>query len=89
MIPSTPQLWAVIVACGVFTFMGQLFLTKGLQLEKAGVASAMRYLDVVFVFIWDAVLIHERISHWSVLGAFIISLSAVVIALRKAHAAKA
>lgn len=86
MVPATPQLWAVIAACGATTFLGQLFLTKGLQLEKAGVASAMRYLDVVFVFTWDALLLHERISRWSVLGAAIISLSAVVIALRKARA---
>lgn len=85
-VPATSTLWAVIVACGANTFLGQFFLTKGLQLEKAGIASTMRYLDVVFVFIWDAALLDETISVWSVIGALIICLGAVVIALRKARA---
>lgn len=81
--PATLTTWAVIVVCGVTTFLGQIFLTKGLQLEKAGVASAMSYLDVVYIFTWDTVLLHETINHWTMVGSLIICLGAVVIALRK------
>ncbi|POM80918.1 Hypothetical protein PHPALM_1184, partial [Phytophthora palmivora] len=62
----TPQFWGAVFGCGLFTFLGQSFLTRGFQLEKAGIASVMRYLDVVFVFIWDAVILGEHINHWSV-----------------------
>ncbi|KAL4164387.1 hypothetical protein KRP22_004253 [Phytophthora ramorum] len=82
-IPSTPLVWGAIIGCGMFTFLGQSFLTRGFQLEKAGIASVMRYLDVVFVFIWDSVILGEHINHWSIVGAFIIVTCAVLIALRK------
>ncbi|KDO33950.1 hypothetical protein SPRG_01228 [Saprolegnia parasitica CBS 223.65] len=45
----TADVWAAAVATGVFGFMGQLFMTKGFQLENVGIASVMRYLDIVFV----------------------------------------
>ncbi|RLN26269.1 hypothetical protein BBJ28_00004539, partial [Nothophytophthora sp. Chile5] len=76
-------IWRAIVGCGVFTFLGQMFLTKGFQLEKAGIASVMRYLDVVFVFIWDWSILGEHINHWSIVGALVILTCAVVIAVRK------
>ncbi|RLN66451.1 hypothetical protein BBJ29_002295 [Phytophthora kernoviae] len=82
-IPSTLSLWRAVIGCGVFTFGGQMLLTKGFQLEKAGIASVMGYLDVVFVFIWDSVILGEHINHWSVVGALIICSCAVTIAIRK------
>lgn len=36
--PSTTAVWGGVLASGVFTFLGQLLLTKGFQLEKAGIA---------------------------------------------------
>uniref|UniRef100_K3X108 EamA domain-containing protein n=1 Tax=Globisporangium ultimum (strain ATCC 200006 / CBS 805.95 / DAOM BR144) TaxID=431595 RepID=K3X108_GLOUD len=85
-IPDSWSLWASVIGSGVFTGVGQMLLTKGFQLEKAGIASVMRYLDVVCVFIWDAVLLGEKINHWSVIGAGIICSCAAVIALRKSRA---
>ncbi|KAG7394396.1 hypothetical protein PHYBOEH_005239 [Phytophthora boehmeriae] len=82
-VPSTFLLWRAIIGTGLFTFGGQMFLTKGFQLEKAGIASVMRYLDVVFVFIWDATILGEHINHWSVIGALVICTCAVTIAVRK------
>ncbi|KAG2531966.1 hypothetical protein BBO99_00002386 [Phytophthora kernoviae] len=82
-VPSAFEEWRAIVGCGLFTFVGQMFLTKGFQLEKAGIASVMRYLDVVFVFIWDSTILHEHINHYSVVGAVIILTSAIAIAVRK------
>ncbi|GAB9468468.1 Drug/metabolite transporter [Globisporangium polare] len=87
-IPNTWSLWMSVVGSGVFTGIGQMLLTKGFQLEKAGIASVMRYLDVVCVFIWDAVLLGEHINHWSVVGAIIICSCAVVTAVRKSKAAQ-
>lgn len=75
----------MLLASGVFTFFGQISLTKGFQLEKAGVAAVMRYLDVVCVFVWDILLLHERVSTTTMLGAAIICACAGVIAIRKAN----
>ncbi|CAH0518913.1 unnamed protein product [Peronospora belbahrii] len=82
-IPSTFVLWRAIIGTGICTFGGQMLLTRGFQLEKAGVAAVMRYLDVVFVFIWDSTILRERIDYWSVVGALIILTCAVMIGVRK------
>ncbi|OQS07566.1 Drug/Metabolite Transporter (DMT) Superfamily, partial [Thraustotheca clavata] len=79
------EIWCSAVATGFLGYFGQLFMTKGFQLESVGVASVMRYLDIVFVFIWDITLLREEINIWSVVGAIIICTCAIVIALRKAH----
>lgn len=77
------DVWLAVLGTGFLGFVGQLFLTRGFQLENAGTASVMRYLDVVFVFIWDATLLHERVSEWSVVGALIICGAAIGITVRK------
>ncbi|ETW04727.1 hypothetical protein H310_03876 [Aphanomyces invadans] len=79
------KVWWLCVSTGVFGFLGQLCMTKGFQLENVGIASVMRYLDIVFVFVWDVILLHEKISVWSFVGATIILSCAIAIAIRKAH----
>ncbi|EQC33968.1 hypothetical protein SDRG_08647 [Saprolegnia diclina VS20] len=78
-------LWLLALVSGVLGFLGQVFMTKGFQLEDVGTGSVMRYLDIVFVFIWDTIFLHEVISPWSILGAAIIMASAITIALRRAR----
>ncbi|TMW62420.1 hypothetical protein Poli38472_005038 [Pythium oligandrum] len=77
------SVWLAVLGTGFFGFIGQLFLTRGFQLENAGTASVMRYLDVVFVFLWDMTLLHETISIWSAVGALIICACAIIIVLRR------
>ena len=38
----------------------QLLLTRGFQTSPAGPVSLMRFLDVVFVFLWQAIFLHVR-----------------------------
>ncbi|RHY77684.1 hypothetical protein DYB30_013895 [Aphanomyces astaci] len=76
--------WAAFVG-GTVGFVGQLCLTKGFQIEKIGISSVIRYLDVVFAFLWDAVWLHEPIHGWSVVGAVLIIACAAVIFLRKSR----
>ncbi|OQS03774.1 Drug/Metabolite Transporter (DMT) Superfamily [Thraustotheca clavata] len=82
--PTETSVQLAAVATGILGFAAQMFLVRGFQLEKVGKASAMRYLDIVFVFIWEATLLHEPINQWSVVGAVIITVSAIGITLRKA-----
>ncbi|KAF0684532.1 Aste57867_23531 [Aphanomyces stellatus] len=80
------SVWWSCMSTGFLGFLGQLCMTKGFQLENVGIASVMRYLDIVFVFVWDSTLLHERISIWSFVGAAIILSCAITIAIRKANA---
>jgi drug/metabolite transporter (DMT)-like permease len=86
--PTAPGLLVPLLASGVFAFVGQLFLTLGFQQSNAGIASVMRYLDVVFVLIWDVALLGEDVSPYSVFGGAIILTGASMIVLRRAPVAK-
>lgn len=60
-------------------------MTLGFQREQAGIASVMRYFDVVFVLILDVAILHEDVSWYSILGGAIIISGAVLIVLRSAR----
>ncbi|TMW56137.1 hypothetical protein Poli38472_008785 [Pythium oligandrum] len=83
-IPEATDLWVAVIGTGLFTFFGQMLLTKGLQLEMAGTAPIMRYLDVLCVFVWDSVFLCETINKWTVVGAVVICVCSSIITLRKA-----
>ena len=72
-----------VLGIGVSGFLGQQFLTRGLALEKAGPASVMRYLDVIFAFIWSSLFFGNVINPYSIVGAIIISSAASTIAINK------
>ncbi|POM65393.1 Drug/Metabolite transporter (DMT) Superfamily [Phytophthora palmivora] len=82
-LPSNVNLMVALFGSGMFAFVGQVFLTMGFQQSKAGIASVMRYLDVVFVLIWDIALLGEHVSMYSVMGTAIIIGSASFIVLPK------
>lgn len=77
-------MWALL-GSGFLSYIGQSFSTRGVQLEQAGVASVMRYFDVVFVLIWDTTLLKEHVSGYSVLGGCIIFSGASIILIRRAY----
>ncbi|GLD91780.1 hypothetical protein PINS_up000313 [Pythium insidiosum] len=88
-IPPTPLEAALaLVGSACFSTVGLLFLTLGFQLEKAGIASVMRYFDVVFVFLLDITFLGERVNGYSILGGCIILSGAVIIAIRRANERK-
>ncbi|KAG7391238.1 hypothetical protein PHYPSEUDO_005599 [Phytophthora pseudosyringae] len=87
-LPTDANLVVALLGSGLFAFVGQVFLTMGFQQSMAGIASVMRYLDVVFVLFWDIVLLGEHVSMCSVLGAAIIIASASFIVLPKKPNAK-
>jgi drug/metabolite transporter (DMT)-like permease len=71
-----------------FSCIGMLFLTLGFQMEQAGIASVMRYFDVVFVLFLDTVFLGEHVDTYSIIGGVIILGGAIVIAVRRARAKK-
>lgn len=68
----TPTGWLLLVAIGLTTQIGQVFLTKGLMVERAGRATSLGYVQVVFAMIWQTVLWDAAPELASIGGAILI-----------------
>jgi len=64
--------WLLLVGIGVATQVGQVFLTKGLALERAGRATAIGYLQIVFAIGWQLAVFADAPSIWTLAGASLI-----------------
>ncbi|XP_074518715.1 solute carrier family 35 member G1 [Halichoeres trimaculatus] len=62
---------------------GQTFLTKALQIEKAGPVALVRTFDVVLAFIFQFLFFNRAPTWWSLGGALCVVLSTSGVALRK------
>ncbi|MBK7832023.1 MAG: DMT family transporter [Gemmatimonadetes bacterium] len=82
----TPTEWAILLGVGVATQLAQVYMTRGLQAETAVRATTTGYLQIVFAGLWGALLLKERPSAWTLVGAAVIVGSALVLAFGKAHA---
>jgi len=74
--------WLWLLGAGVTTQIAQIFLTHGLHLEKAGRAVSVGYLQVVFAFIWGAIVFGTLPNAQSIVGAVLIVGSVLLIARR-------
>lgn len=72
--------WLLLVAIGVTTQVGQVFLTKGLALERAGRATTIGYLQVAFAMIWQFVVFGDPPTPWTIAGASLILGGTLVVA---------
>lgn len=72
--PVLPSLGTLVVLIGVglTTHVGQVFVTWGLRLERAGRASAVGYLQIVFASLWGWLLFSEVPDLWTWVGAAVI-----------------
>lgn len=77
--------WLILVAIGAVTYLAQLLLTRGLHLEKAGRATAVTYLQIVFAFGWDMLIFAQYPTPSSLVGAGMIVGSALTIAWIRAR----
>lgn len=68
----TPAEWVALLGVGVATYLGQIYLTRGLHLERAGRATAIGYLQIIFAAIWGAFFFAEYPDGISILGAGLI-----------------
>jgi drug/metabolite transporter (DMT)-like permease len=81
--PSAFLPWFYVIMVGLCSFVGQILFNAGVQKEKAGPASMIRNLDVVFSFLWQITIEGILPNAWSVLGAIVISGSVVAMGVRK------
>lgn len=75
----TPREWLVLVGVGVTTQLGQISITRGLHLERAGRAASVGYLQIVFAAAWGALFFAEAPTAWTLGGAALIVGSTLVL----------
>lgn len=64
--------WVLLVAIGVTTQVAQMFMTRGLQLERTARATTVGYLQIVFAVAWGALVLGEKPTAWTIAGALVI-----------------
>ena len=67
-----------IIGIGLFTQLGQTFLTKGLKSLPASEASSINYLQVLFGSIWGFIIFGEIININFILGALLVLLGTII-----------
>ncbi|EPS0980833.1 DMT family transporter [Vibrio vulnificus] len=68
----------VLILVGIFTQVGQFGLTKAMQTQTAGNASAYSYVQIVFSALLGVVLFNEVPSIWTLLGGSLIVIGALI-----------
>ncbi|KIL58908.1 hypothetical protein M378DRAFT_169988 [Amanita muscaria Koide BX008] len=81
-VPSFRDCLALLMI-GLFSFVGQILLTMGLQRETAGRASMGLYTQIVFATIFEHTYFHATSSWLSILGTVLILSSASYVAMNK------
>lgn len=67
-----PGTLMVLLGVGLTTHVGQVLITYGFRLERAGRASAIGYLQIVFAAGWGWLLFREVPDGWTLAGAAVI-----------------
>ena len=72
---TLPDSWLTVFQClgiGICGFLGQILLTKALQIENAGPVSVARTLDIVLSFFYQITLLHDTPDLYSYLGSCLV-----------------
>ncbi|XP_045147299.1 solute carrier family 35 member G1 [Echinops telfairi] len=72
-----------LILIGLFGLGGQVFLTKAIQIEKAGLVALTKTMDVVFAFIFQIIFFNDVPTWWTVGGALCVVASSSGAAFRK------
>ena len=78
----TPLELLLLLGIGIVTQTAQVFLTKGLERERAGRAMSVSYIQVVFAATWGAIFFADIPGALSLAGAVLIFLGLLLIAKR-------
>ena len=75
--------WWLIISTAFLGGCAQICINRGLQLEMAGPATSMRFLDIVLSYIWQVFFIGEKTDIYSIIGAVLVSICLIIIGMRK------
>jgi drug/metabolite transporter (DMT)-like permease len=85
----TPLEWVGLLAVGGSTQIAQIYMTKGLQLERAGRATAVGYLQVVFAGLWGLLFFGEQPTAWTAAGTALVLGGTLLLARARAPSGRA
>ena len=76
--------WVFLIAIGVITHYGQLFLTKAYQSDEMAKVSNIYYLGFVFAVVYGYFFFHETYTYSTAFGLFLI-VSGVLLNMKIQH----
>jgi len=75
--------WLLFVAIAAATQVGQVFLTMGLSVERAGRATSVGYLQVLFAMMWQLAVFGIAPELTTIAGAALIVVGTLAVATRR------
>jgi len=76
--------WGIILLLGVFTQIGQVYMTKALQAEKANLVASLKYLGALYALGYGYFLFDETYGLLSLIGIGLILTGVVLnVGMRK------
>ena len=75
--------WFYLLGVGIFTQLGQVALTKGMQTETASRATSFSYLQIVFAILLGMLFFSEIPDLWTIAGAAMIVTGSFINAVWK------
>lgn len=75
--------WWLIISTVFLGGGAQICINRGLQLEMAGPATSMRFLDIVLSYVWQVCIIRDPTDAYSIIGAILVSICLMLIGIKK------
>jgi drug/metabolite transporter (DMT)-like permease len=75
--------WLIIIVMGIFTQLGQVYMTKALHVEKANVVTPLKYTGIFYALAFDFFLLGVRYEWMTLVGMSLVLLGVVLSILRK------
>jgi drug/metabolite transporter (DMT)-like permease len=77
--PTPPEL-LILVGVGLTTHMGQVYITKGLYLERTGRATATSLVQIVFAAVWGVLVFSTAPDPLAIAGAGLVIVGVLLLA---------
>ena len=71
--------WLLLIGIGVTTQFGQVFLSRGLMIERAGRATSLGYIQICFAVMWQLAIFGQTPGLGTLLGAALIIAGTLVV----------
>ncbi|UIP30675.1 DMT family transporter [Photobacterium sp. TLY01] len=81
--------WLYLIAIGVVSLLGQIFLTQAFSHENAAVVAVTRYIGIVFNILWGLMFWQEIPDSLTIAGGTVIVIASILLSNRRPVAAKA
>ena len=78
-VPPTATEWGLLLAIGLATQLGQVFLTMALVIERAARAMSVGYVQVAFAMAWQWMVFAHAPTAWTLGGAALIVAGTLVV----------